>query len=174
MSPFRSPLRVLQETVTIYKIECFLSPLIGPGFVSTSPAITSNKDSANNRVGVAHTFLCWPHEQHRSSLPTEKSVPFPVLHTPVATFPTSQSSSRPHNRGTSEITDSRCTCSGTRGWDPQCAWYHRSFLFSQWPILARHSSGPLGGIFEIIEKDCNELVFFLRKHYTWLYLNLVT
>ena len=91
------------------------------------------------------------HIQHRA-LPTslfrEESAPFPVSHTPVATISESDNS-KTHNIGrASEITRSRCRCSGTRGRDPQWAWYHRSFLFSQWPILARHSSTPFGGIFE--------------------------
>ena len=78
--------------------------------------------------------------------------PFPALHTTETTFHASDSSNRTHNRGNSEITFSICRCSGTRGRDPQCAWYHRNFLFSQCPILVRHSSGPFGGIFEIGSK----------------------
>ena len=127
----------------------FPSPLIGPGLVSTSPANISNKDStrSRDRRGEAHILPRRPHLD-RTSFPRQESTPFPASHTPVATFPDSQRSSKAHNRGTSEITRSRCRCSWTRGRDPQCAWYHRSFLFSQLPILARHSSGPLGGIFE--------------------------
>ena len=124
------------------------SPLIGPGLVSTSPATTSNKDSARerDRRSVVHTLLRRPLP---TSFPREESAPFPPSHTPVSTFPASESSSRTHNRGTSEITRSKRRCSGTRGRDPECAWYHRSFLFSHSPILARHSPGPLGGIFKI-------------------------
>ena len=132
------------------------SPLIGPGLVSTSPASTNNRDSARNRDkrGVGLTFPRRPHAQQRTTdLPREENVPSPTSHTPLPTFPASESSSRTHNRGASEITRSRCRCSGTRGRDPQCAWYHRSFLFSQCPILARHSSGPFGGIFDKL-KDC--------------------
>ena len=128
------------------------SPLIGPGLVSTSPANNSNRDSARHREklrGLADTLPRRVHAQHRTSLPREKRAPFPASHPPVATFPASQSSSRTHKRGASEITCPRRRCRGTRGRDPQCTWYHRSFLFSQWPILARHSSGPFGGIFEI-------------------------
>ena len=118
-------------------VKRFPSPLIGPGLVSTSPATTSNKDSANNndKKGVAHTFLRWAHEhpkQHRPSFPRPERALFPPTHTPVTTFPISESSSRTHNRGASEITRSRFRrTSGTRGRDPQCAWYHRNFLFSQ-------------------------------------------
>ena len=122
------------------------SPLIGPGLVSTSPATTSN----SGKRGVAQTLSRRRHMQHRVSLPRQDNTPFPATHTPVSTFPTSESSSRAYNRGASEITRSRWRFSGTRGRDPHCAWYHRSFLFSQWPILARHSSGPLGGIFKRI------------------------
>ena len=147
------------------------SPLIGPGLVSTSPATTSNKDSARERdkSGVAHILPRRPHEQHRTSLPREESVPFPAPHRPVSTLPASESSSRTHNRGISEVTRSKCRCSGTRGRDPQCAWYHRSFLFSHWPILARHSSGPLGGIFKIgFVLAVNSR--FANGKVTWIYL----
>ena len=130
------------------KVQCYSSPVIGPGLVSTSPATTSKRDSARNKDkrGVPPIR---PRAQHLASLPMEESIPFPASNTPVPTFSASDSSSRTETRGAFEITRSRCRCSGTRGRDPQCAWYHRSFLFSQWPILARHSSGPLGGIFKI-------------------------
>ena len=150
------------------------SPLIGPGLVSTSPASTSNKDSARNRDkrGVVPTFPR-PHAQQRTNLPREENVPFPASHTPVPTFRVSESSSRTHNRGASEITRSRCRCSGTRGRDPQCAWYQRSFLFSQWPILARHSSGPLGGIFKHCERKILSYSKVLSKalisQYSYMY-----
>ena len=133
------------------EVQCYSSPVIGPGLVSTSPATTSKRDSARNKDkrGMPPILPRWARTQHLASLPREESIPFPASHTPVPTFPASDSSSRTDNRGASEIARSRCRCSGTRGRYPPCAWYHRSFLFSQWPILARHSSGPLGGIFKI-------------------------
>ena len=131
--------------------------MTGPGLVSTSPATISNRDSTRDseRKGVAQVLHCRMRAQRRAwptSLPEEQRAPFPALHTTEATFHASDSSNRTHNRSTSEITFSICRCSGTRGRDPQCAWYHRNFLFSQCPILARHSSGPFGGIFKIGSK----------------------
>ena len=101
---------------------------------------------------MAQALHCRTRAQRRAwptSLPEEQRAPIPALHTTPATFHASDSTNRTHNGGTSKITFSICRCSGTRGRDPQCAWYHRNFLFSQCPILARHSSGPFGGIFEI-------------------------
>ena len=122
------------------RLHCQSSPVIGPGLVSTSPATTSNKHSARHSEygSIAHTLphrFRRTHIQHRA-LPTslfrEESAPFPASHTLVATVPTSENSSMTHNIGrASEITRSRCRFSGTRGRDPQCVWYHRSFLFSQ-------------------------------------------
>ena len=128
---------ILAYLCNTFHVKRFPSPLIGPGLVSTSPATTSNRGTANNNDKKGVALLRWAHEhpkQHRPSLPRPESALLPPTHTPVATFPTSDSSSRTHNRGASEITRSRCSrcsCSGTRGRDPQCAWYQRSFLFSQ-------------------------------------------
>ena len=115
----------------IIRVKCIFSPSIGPGFDSTSPAIISNRDSARKRdkMGVAHTVLPRPCTKHRTSLRRKENTPFPAPHTPVATFSESQSSSRTHTKGASEITLPRCRCSGTCGRNPQCAWYQRSFFF---------------------------------------------
>lgn len=134
---------------------------MGPGLVSTSPATNSNKNSARHskKRGVTHPLTC-RYAQHwawLTSFPRKERAPFPTPHASVATFLISESSSRVTNRGASDISPGY---SETRGRDPQCALYHRSFLFSQWPILARHSSGPLGGMLMTVKvsRDCVTMV----------------
>ena len=65
-----------------------ISPLIGPGLVSTSPANTSNKDSVRNidKRGVAHVVPRLTQAPHRPSLPGEEVTPFPASKTLVDTF----------------------------------------------------------------------------------------
>lgn len=134
-----------------YTVQCLLSPLMGPGLVSTSPATMSNKDTAKNKkkrgVALALNLRLLARHRHRpASLPKVERASFPRSPMPVATFSTNERSRKRHNWGASEITRPRF--SGTCRREPLWAWYHLNFLFSQLPIRARHSSTPLGGIFE--------------------------
>ena len=126
---------------------------MGPGLVSTSPATISNRDTAKNKdkrgVALALKLRLPAHVQllpRPASLPKAETASFPPSHTPVTTFSANESSRKRHNWGASEITRPRFI--GTRRREPLWAWYHLNFLFSQLPIRARHSSTPLGGIFE--------------------------
>ena len=125
------------------------SPLMGPGLVSTSPATISNRESAKkkeNRGAGRDLRLRTQPRPRTASLPREERASPPASHMLMATFTANKSSSMRHNWGDSAI--NRPKFNGTRRRDPLWAWYHRSFRFSHWPIRARHSSTPLGGIFE--------------------------
>ena len=115
----------------------------------------SNRDSArkmeNRAVGRAVT-LRTQHRPRMTSLSRERRAPFPASQTQMTMLSAHKSSSTKHKLGKSAI--NRPRFSGTRRRDPLWAWYHLSFRFSHWPIRARHSSTPLGGIFRVGALNC--------------------
>jgi len=121
---------------------------MGPGFVSTSPATISNRETAKNKEkrGAVKLRLPAQYRPRQASLPKAETTSLPPSHMPVTAFSASESSRKRYNWGASEIT--RPKFIGTRRRQPLWAWYHLIFLFSQLPIRARHSSTPLGGIIE--------------------------